>query len=250
MARKTKSRLRTRQHRFMPDGPLRRRISQTLPPIAETLASRTRAGEDTRETMEQSEFKEEFLLLLNRCHLFLRAVDSAASVAVQRANLEELLSLERPLTDRDYQELDGATKIRIGHHLPGGLISAETVELEDAGLRDAASRALESLGARVSGRPRNTDSLARAQFALGLASLFRQTTGRQPGRSYLVEPGLRSHSKEGGEQGQFLEFVELIVSALPKPLRQSVRAEQLARTGIKLFEQHPGGLIDEARFLS
>jgi len=234
----------------MPDGPLRRRISQILPSIAETLASCTRSSEDTRETMEQSEFKEELLLLLNRCHLLLRAVDSTASVAVQRANLEELLSLERPLTDRDYRELDGATQIRIGHHLSGGLISAESVELDDAGLRDAASRAMGSLGTRSPGRPRKTDSLARVQFALGLATLFRQTTGRQPGRSYMVEPGPRSHSEVGGEQGQFLDFVELIVSALPKPLRQRLSAVQLARTGIKLFEQHPDGLIDEARYLN
>lgn len=250
MARRTRSRLTTKPHRFMLDGPLRRRIGKILPLIEEVIGSHTRPEEGFHLAIEQTEFEKEFLLLLHRCHLYLREVDSAASVAVQKANLEELLNLERPLADRDYRNLDGATQIRIGHELPGGLIGVETIELDDTSLREAASAALDKLGTQSPGRPRNTDSLARAQFALGLAKLFRQTTGRQPGRSYLVEPGPRSHSKEGGEQGQFLEFIELIVSALPKPLRQRLSAVQLARNGIELSKEHPDGLIDEASFLS
>lgn len=250
MPRQTLPRLKSRRHRFLPDGPLDRRIAKALSSICNALSMDSELDKQSTQFEDLDYISEELLALLHRSHLFLRTTDSSASVAVQRANIEALLQLGRPLTDQDYRNLDGASQIRIGHHLEGGLISADSLNLNDASLRKAATEATKTLENISSGRPANTESLARMQLALGLAAIFSSATGMPPGRSVAMEAGSRGSTTPSREQGQFLAFVEAVVSKFPKPLRRRLNPVQLARNGAKLIKRHPDGLIPESKFLS
>jgi hypothetical protein len=249
MPRTTQSRLKSRPHRMLPDDPLKKRIAQIFPSISHALQWSGGPVEDPLRHLELAYIKEELLVLLHRCHIFLRTTDSSASVAVQRANIETLLRLERPLTDQDFRELDDASQIRIGHQLDGGLLSTHSIELDDKSLRKAAIDAAKTLKGIPSGRPPWTESLARMQLALGLAMIFKSVTGMSPGRSVVIETGSRGNTIPSQEQGRFLAFIQVVVSALPKPLRRRLSPVQLARSGAKLIKLHPAGLIEESKFL-
>lgn len=111
-------------------------------------------------------------------------------------------------------------------------------------------RSTEALG-RKAGRPAGAKNFSAQQYALGLAMIWFEYTGRPPSR---YEPK--------AERGGYVRFVELLVDAAPPRLRRSADGRRpaidyLVRTSVLLFraaqlskeEYRRRGLLDEREWL-
>src|SRR5438132_10404794 len=109
--------------------------------------------------------------------------------------------------------LDPALVNRIGCHLDGGTLRLlyGSVTLDE--IRDAAEDALKRFPHAKHGRPSNTGSLALRQFALGLATVWRDHAGQVPARRH----------RYGEDYGPFHAFVDLILNG-PGQCFKSARA--------------------------
>ena len=184
---------------------------------------------------------------------FLRDVDRNASIPRQRIELKRLLRSPR-FDAATMHSLDPALANRIGCYLDGGTLRLLYGRPAPKEILDAARRALRQFPHRKRGRPADTGSLAFRQLALGLATVWRDHTGKIPTRSY-------SQAK-GGEFGPFRDFVELVAMVIPAfigalPQAPAPQVDHLVRTAIAEFHaaarlRDPNrlrGHIDEAAWL-
>ncbi len=216
-----------------------------MPSICSSLdLSKTSSHADVTGWLE-----DELLLLFHRCHMHMRTTDCAASVAVQKANIATLQDLGRPLTEDDYFNLDGASQIRIGLSSPTGIFDATSNGLGDNTFRMALDEAASTLKMIKPGRPKQTDSLARKQFALGLAAIYKTIMGRNATRIFVTEPGARGNTEPSYERGPFLDFVTVIIDALPLSIGHNLRPNQVGREAIKIFKRLPSGLLEDSDFI-
>jgi hypothetical protein len=163
---------------------------------------------------------------LEICWRFLRGADRAASVAQQRVNLRAFLK-RSDFSREAFDRLDAATQATIANRHPGGEM-ALSMNKDPSAIKRAVRQAIEFLGPIERGRPRLSDSLARAQFCLFLARSYASATGKKPTRAW------RTYRKGG--YGPFREFVAKVVGMLPRKL-QPPSVDGLVLLAIEEFDQ-------------
>ena len=174
---------------------------------------------------------------------FVRDVDRNASVPKQRHELKRLIRT-RCFDAEEMHNIDPALANRIGVFLTGGtlrLLYGRTAPME---VEAAARQALRQFPHQTRGRPLNSVSLAFRQFALGLATVWRDHRGTAPTRIYSV---YRSR-----EYGPFRDFVELIANTIPASVRaprgrRIPEVDYLVRAAIEEF--HAAAISKDPRRL-
>jgi len=171
---------------------------------------------DLHDTGEVDAALGELDYFLSLAWTFLRDVDRNASIPKQRLELKTLL--RRPRIDAaSVHGIDPATANRIGSHLGGGTLRLLYRNPSSEEILRAIRRALRQFPHRKRGRPANTGSLAFRQFALGLATIWRDHRGVAPTRSYNVSTRR--------EFGPFRDFVDLIAGLIPTRIRASTKRD-------------------------
>lgn len=178
---------------------------------------------------------------LRRCWSVLRDVNKAGSEA-QVYNILKHLLAKRGQLDHTVWEIDPATRALIEDHHPDGPCALESSPTSSKRLRQAAEAAFESLERPKRGRPKATINYAQHRLSKGLAEVYKNATGRTPGRSVKEETvegigsdGHYHHAYIYNEQGPFHAFVSLIISLIPRKLRPL--EDEVVRLGVELFKE-------------
>ncbi len=167
---------------------------------------------------------------LRRCWSLLRDVNRAASLSRVYHNLEQVE------TDPDnflisLDSLDPETRAHIEDFHPGGWMAVEEGKVTAQSLAAAARSARLSTPRPRRGRPLGTRDHAGERLARGLADIYYRYRGTKPARRVRPERG-------GVEYGPFKEFVEEVMSVVPRRLRQTSKGghkgiDHLVRVGVK-----------------
>ncbi|MCG7872384.1 MAG: hypothetical protein JAZ11_09825 [Candidatus Thiodiazotropha lotti] len=175
---------------------------------------------------------------LRRCWSVLRDVNKAGSEAQVYRTLEYLLA-KRGQLDHTVWEIDPATRAFIEDHHPDGPCALESSPTNSKRLRQAAEAAFASLEKPKRGRPKATINYAQHRFSKGLAEVYKNATGKSPGRSVALEThedsdsdGHYQYARTYNEQGPFRAFVSLVISLIPRQLRPPV--DEVTRLGVEI----------------
>lgn len=178
---------------------------------------------------------------LRRSWSLLRDVNKAGSEAQVYHTLKYLLAKKGQL-DHTVWEIDPATRALIEDHHPDGPCALESSPTSSKRLRQAVEAAFESLEKPKRGRPKDTINYAQHALSKGLAEVYKNATGKTPGRSVVVEThegsdadGHYQYASEYKEQGPFYAFVSLVISLIPRQLQPS--AEEVTRLGVELSKE-------------
>lgn len=178
---------------------------------------------------------------LRRCWSLIRDVNKAGSEAQVYRTLEYLLAKKGQL-DHTVWEIDPATRALIEDHHPDGPCALESSPTSSKRLREAVEAAFESLEKPKRGRPKDTINYAQHALSKGLAEVYKNATGKDPGRSVVVEThegtdsdGHYQYATEYKEQGPFYAFVSLVISLIPRQLQPP--AEEVTRLGVELSKE-------------
>jgi hypothetical protein len=178
---------------------------------------------------------------LRRCWSLLRDVNKAGSEAQVYHTLKHLLA-KRGQLNHTVWEIDPATRALIEDHHPDGPCALESSPTSSKRLRQAAEAAFHSLEKPKRGRPKTTINYAQHRLSKGLAEVYKNATGRTPGRSVKEETvegigsdGHYHHAYIYKEQGPFHVFVSLIINLIPRQLRPVV--DEVVRLGVERFKE-------------
>jgi plasmid stabilization system protein ParE len=171
---------------------------------------------------------------LRRCWALLRDVNRAGSSAQVYGTLQVIEASPRAFADLDaLYRIEPETRALIEDYYPGGWIALEQAPIDAEALSQAVRDALASISKPGRGRPHGTKDFAGERLAIGLATIYAEYR-EPPVRRVLVEHGI--------EYGPFKNFVEDVVSIIPRRLRRTGKGaiksvDHLVRIGVEHIKQ-------------
>jgi len=171
---------------------------------------------------------------LRRCWSLLRDVNRAASAAQLHHTLRALradLDQAVDMIDR----LDPETRGTIDDFYPGGWLAIETSVPDKDQLAAAIDKALDATPAPSVGRPTGTRDEAGQRLAIELAQIYQSYKEERPTRRNPRETG-------GEEYGPYKDFVEEVMSIVPRLLRQTSKGgfksvDHMVRIGVAYMNE-------------